>query len=65
MVVHSDESAFPDQARKFYEGIKGEKELVWADGNHYDYYDSPAQIDNAVAHVTRFFRTHMAGQPGA
>jgi fermentation-respiration switch protein FrsA (DUF1100 family) len=37
MVVHSDESAFPDEAKKLYEGIQGEKELVWADGNHYDY----------------------------
>ncbi len=60
MVVHSDESAFPDEAKKFYEGIAGEKELVWGSGNHWDYYDSPAQIDNAVANVTRFFRTHLA-----
>ncbi|MEU7742873.1 hypothetical protein [Nonomuraea sp. NPDC049158] len=65
MVVHSDGCAFPDQAKKLYEGIKGEKELVWADGNHYDYYDSPVQIDNAVANVTRFFRTHLAEQPAA
>src|SRR3954452_10371798 len=65
MVVHSDESAFPDQAKKLYEGIRGEKELVWADGNHYDYYDSPAQIDNAVVNVTRFFRTHLAGELAA
>ena len=60
MVVHSDESAFPDQAKSLYEGIPGEKELVWADGNHYDYYDSPAQIDNAVANVTRFFNAHLS-----
>jgi uncharacterized protein len=25
----------------------------------YDYYDAPAQIDNAVANVTRFFRTYL------
>jgi fermentation-respiration switch protein FrsA (DUF1100 family) len=59
MVVHSDESAFPDEAKKLFEAIPAEKELVWADGNHYDYYDSPAQIDNAVANVTRFFRAHL------
>ena len=59
MIVHSDGSAFPDEAKKLYEGIQGEKELVWADGNHFDYYDSPAQIDNAVTNVTRFFRTHL------
>jgi fermentation-respiration switch protein FrsA (DUF1100 family) len=65
MVVHSDESAFPDEAKKLYEGIQAEKELVWADGNHYDYYDSPAQIDNAVANVIRFFRTHLASDVAA
>jgi|SRR5215203_190897 len=39
IVVHSDESAFPDNAKKFYSELQGEKELVWADGTHYDYYD--------------------------
>jgi hypothetical protein len=65
MVVHSDESAFPNQARKLYDGVRGEKELVWTDGNHYDYYDSQAHIDNAVANVTRFFRTHLTREAAA
>lgn len=60
IVVHSDGSAFPDQAKKLYDSVQGEKELVWADGNHFDYYDSPAQMDNAVEHVSRFFRAHLA-----
>jgi uncharacterized protein len=59
MVVHADGCAFPDQAKKLYRQLQGEKELVWADGTHFDYYDAPAQIDNAVAHITRFFRTHL------
>jgi hypothetical protein len=59
MVVHSDESAFPDQAKKLHEVVQGEKELVWGDGNHYDYYDSEKQINFAVDNVTRFFRTHL------
>src|SRR4051812_3771539 len=60
MVVHSDGCAFPEEAKKLYDGIQGDKELVWADGNHFDYYDSQAQIDNAVENVTRFFRIHLA-----
>jgi len=60
MVVHSDGCAFPDAAKEFYSELRGEKELVWADGTHYDYYDSQPQIDNAVANVTRFFRAHLA-----
>jgi uncharacterized protein len=60
MVVHSDGCAFPDQAKKFYSLLPGEKELVWADGKHFDYYDQPAQIDNAVKNVTRFFDEHSS-----
>jgi uncharacterized protein len=60
MVVHSDDSTFPENAKALYEAVRGEKELVWGDGNHYDYYDSPRQMDNAVANVSRFFRTHLA-----
>lgn len=60
IVVHSDGCAFPDNAKELYEAVQGTKELVWADGTHYDYYDSAAQMDNAVQNVTRFFRTHVA-----
>lgn len=56
MVVHSDGSAFPDEARRLYDEVRGEKEIVWAEGNHFDFYDSPEQIDHAVANVARFFR---------
>lgn len=59
VVVHSDESAFPDQTKTFYSALQGPKELVWADGNHYDYYDCPTQIDNAVKNVARFFNEHL------
>ena len=38
---------------------------MWADGTHYDYYDSQAQIENAVANVTRFFHTHLAEEAAA
>jgi fermentation-respiration switch protein FrsA (DUF1100 family) len=60
MIVHSDGAAFPDEAKKMYEGVRGEKELVWVDGNHFDFYDSPEQIDKAVANVARFFGVHLA-----
>jgi uncharacterized protein len=57
MVVHADGCAFPDKAKKLYAQLQREKELVWADGTHFDYYDAPPQADNAVANATRFFRT--------
>jgi hypothetical protein len=65
MVVHSDQSAFPEEAKRLYAAIQTEKELVWGDGNHFDYYDSPAQIDHAMVNVTRFFRAHLAKDAAA
>jgi fermentation-respiration switch protein FrsA (DUF1100 family) len=59
IVVHSDRSAFPDQAKRFHAELNGPKELVWADGTHYDYYDSPQHIENAVQHVARFFKKQL------
>lgn len=59
MVVHSDGCAFPDQAKKFYSQLQGEKELVWGDGYHFDYYDQPKQVDYAVKNVTRFFKENL------
>jgi len=60
MVVHSDYSFAPDQAKKFYSELAGEKELVWADGTHFDYYDSPKQIDNAVEKISAFFNDKIS-----
>jgi len=59
VVVHSDGCAFPEEAKRLYAELRCEKELVWADGTHYNYYDSPQQVDNAAANVARFFKAHM------
>ena len=60
MVVHSDGSSFPEEAKRLYESVAGEKELVWGDGSHFDYYDSPTQVEFAVQHVARFFKLHLS-----
>jgi hypothetical protein len=59
MVVHSDGSTFPDQAKKFYSQLQGKKELVWGEGNHFDFYDQPDQVNYAVKNVTRFFKQYL------
>jgi len=54
LIIHSDGSAFPDQARKVYGLLAGPKELHWAEGSHFDFYDQAAQVrasaDRAAAH---------------
>lgn len=59
IVVHSDGCAAPEQAKKVYALLKGEKALAWGDGTHFDYYDHPAQVNYAVKNITEFFGKHL------
>ncbi|MHA4844769.1 alpha/beta hydrolase [Flavitalea antarctica] len=59
MMFHSDGCALPDNAKKFYNLLKGEKELVWGDGYHFDYYDQPKQVAAAVEKVSAFFKNQL------
>lgn len=60
IVVHSDGCPAPDQAKRLHAAVQGAKELVWTEGNHFDFYDAPDRMDEAVSHVSRFFRNHLA-----
>ncbi|PRX54175.1 alpha/beta hydrolase [Flagellimonas meridianipacifica] len=59
MMVHSDGSALPDNVKKFYNDLQGEKELIWGDGYHFDYYDQPKQVNLAVEEVSAFFSKNL------
>lgn len=60
MMVHSECAAAPTLARKFYKSLAGLKDEVWLDtDNHIDFYDRPQQIDLAVDHLSRHFRSHL------
>lgn len=55
LIVHSDGCAMPGQAKKVFGMLKGEKQLAWdGGGNHFDYYDSPAQVEYAVEQIALF-----------
>ena len=62
MVIHSDGSALPDNARRFYSLAKGPKELIWMEGEHTQFYDTEPQIsraaDAASAHFAKTLMTH-------
>lgn len=60
LVVHSDGSAFPGQARKVFESLAGPKQLHWSTGAHFDFYDQPQQVREAADRVAAHFRTHLA-----
>ncbi len=61
MIVHSDGCAFPGQAKKLFDALGGPKELVWAEGTHYEYYGTEPRVDNAVERIAEFFRAQLSG----
>jgi uncharacterized protein len=61
MIIHSDDSAFPDQAKKVYGLLAGPKELSWQQGGHFEFYDNPAKVKLAAAEAARFVRANVKG----
>jgi uncharacterized protein len=60
LIVHSDGSALPDNAREFYASLGGEKQLVWTEGQHLDFYDRDPQVATAVDAVVAHFQTTLS-----
>jgi len=60
LVIHSDGSVFPDNARAVHNRLRGGKELVWTDGNQTDFYDQPAQVGFAVDAADAFLKRSAA-----
>lgn len=60
LIIHSDESALPDQARKVHDLLAGPKKLHWTEGAHFDFYDGPAHVANSAKVVADFFKKNLA-----
>jgi uncharacterized protein len=54
MIIHSDDSALPDQAKKVFTALPGKKELNWLKGGHFDFYDDATKVKEAVGHAAKF-----------
>jgi uncharacterized protein len=51
LMVHSESAAIPDGARAFYQGLPGQKNMVWTDGSQFDFYDTEKQVLLATTHA--------------
>lgn len=60
LMIHTDHSGIPDNARKFFDLVRAEKELNWTTGEHLDFYDRPAEVEPALDRIADFFRRHAA-----
>ncbi|MBT2224358.1 alpha/beta hydrolase [Nonomuraea sp. NEAU-A123] len=58
LLVHSEEAAIPDGARRFHDALAGPKALVWTSGTQLDFYDQEPHVTTAVdAAVDHFTAT--------
>ncbi|MFF8271810.1 alpha/beta hydrolase [Streptomyces sp. NPDC016562] len=55
VLVHSEDAAIPDGARRFHAGLVGPKEILWTEGTQFDFYDSEPQVTIAVDTVAAHF----------
>lgn len=61
MVVHSDGSALPDNARRFHGLLAGPTGLTWPKGEHTAFYDRKPQVTQA----SRAAAAHLRSALGA
>jgi len=61
LLVHSDQSALPDNVRRFHAALAGPKELFWTEGQHTDFYDRDPYVATAVRAVAAHFRRALGG----
>jgi len=59
IMFHSDRCALPGNAKKVYNGLKGQKEMVWGNGYHFDYYDQLTQVEEVAEKASIFFEKHL------
>ncbi|OHV19563.1 twin-arginine translocation pathway signal protein [Rhizobium sp. RSm-3] len=59
LMIHSEGSAFPDQARKVYGLLAGPKDLHWAEGAQFDFYDQGDAVGDAADRVAAHFRATL------
>jgi fermentation-respiration switch protein FrsA (DUF1100 family) len=59
LIVHSEEAAIPDGARRFYEALTCPREIVWTEGTQFDFYDQEPQVGFAVEQAIAHFERHL------
>ena len=55
LMLHGDQMALPENARKFYDSVEGPKSMAWLEGAQMDYYDQAELVNNAADLVADHF----------
>ncbi|MFI6517539.1 alpha/beta hydrolase [Spirillospora sp. NPDC050679] len=55
LIVHSQDAAIPDGARRFHDGLTGPKEIIWTSGTQFDFYDQEPNVTTSVQAAAKHF----------
>ncbi|MEV8373825.1 CocE/NonD family hydrolase [Kribbella sp. NPDC056861] len=59
LLVHSEDGAIPDGARRFHAGLTAPSEFVWLTGDQMAFYDDEKLVAEALEHVVLHFRATL------
>jgi hypothetical protein len=68
LVIHSEDGAIPDGARRFLAALPHPGRAIWTDGTQFDFYDNPAHVtlaadDRASRRSTDSVKRSRSGTP--
>jgi fermentation-respiration switch protein FrsA (DUF1100 family) len=58
LVIHSQDGAIPDGARRFLAALPHPGRAIWTDGTQFDFYDNPAHVSLAADAAAAHFSDH-------
>jgi len=59
VMVHSEDAAIPDGARRFHAALGAPGQLHWTSGTQFDFYDDEATVEAALQVVDAHFRNTL------
>ncbi|WP_285941022.1 alpha/beta hydrolase [Actinomadura xylanilytica] len=59
LLVHSEDAAVPDGARRFHADLAGAKQIIWTTGEQFDFYDREPAVKAAVDAVAAHFASTL------
>jgi fermentation-respiration switch protein FrsA (DUF1100 family) len=59
LLIHSEEAAIPDGAKRFFGKLHGKKELHWLQGTQFDFYDHPPLVNEAARKAALWVKANL------
>jgi hypothetical protein len=62
LLVHSEQAALPDGARRFFAAMPAPKDFLWTEGIQFDFYDQEPQVTKATEAAGAHFRLILSSR---